>query len=241
MADDEEVFRLSTAALLRSAGFEAVVVADGAAALARLATEHVSLVISDINMPGNEDLELVRELHTRHPGLPVILLTGFASAESAIQSVNAGVAAYLRKPVRADQLLDAVQRNIGLYETRRVVARSLEHLRSWTTDLARVDEQIRQAHDASQSGIVANYLEVSLGRLAMAFADVREVAEVLARSPGGAAGMRTHELEQAVREAVTVLERTKRDFKSKELSDLRRRLESLVDAEDGEESDRRTA
>ena len=228
MADDDEACRSCTALLLRGAGFDVTEGCDAYQASAALASESISLVLSDINMPGNERLDLVREIGARYPGLPVILFTAFPAAETAIESVNAGVVAYLRKPVRADQLLESVQRAVGVYETRRVVTRSIEHLRSWTEDLARLERQMQNPRDATQTQAVGTFLDVSLRRLMASIADVREVVEVLTLSPGGAAGMRTHELERAIREAVAVLERTKRDFKSKELADLRQRLESLI-------------
>jgi FixJ family two-component response regulator len=229
VADDDVGCRTCTAILLRGAGFDVTEAQNSCEASAVLAAGSVSLVLSDINMPGNERLDLVRDINTRYPGLPVILFTAFPTADTAIESMNAGVVSYLRKPVRADTLLEAVQRAVGLFETRRVVGRSLEHLRGWTEDLARLERQMHNARDASHSEAVGTFLDVSLRRLIASIADIREVVEVLTLSPGGAAGMRTHELERAVKEAINVLERTKRDFKSKELAELRQRLETLMD------------
>lgn len=227
--------------LLRRAGFEVVEAANAADAVAALARESVSLVVSDINMPGNERLQLVHQVGAAHPGLPIILLTGYPSAETAIKSVNAGVVSYLEKPVNASVLLDAVQRAIGLYEARRVVARNAEHLRKWAEDVEHIDHQMQHARNASQNRAVGMFLDVSLQRLTASIADLRDVVDVLTSSPAGAAGMRTHELERAVKDAIAVLERTKRDFKSKELAELRQRLESLVEEAPTSESPKRTA
>lgn len=229
LADDDPHYRACLAVLLKQAGFEVVEAHDAAAARAALGGDNISVVVSDINMPGNERLDFVREVAGRHPGLPFILITGYPTAETAIDSVNLGVVSYLRKPVDPHLLLDTVQRAIGLTETRRVLTRSLGHLRDWTEDLERLDRQMQHARDAAQHQAVGTFLDVSLRRLTVALADVREVLGVLARSPGGSAGLRTHDLERAVKDAVGVLERTKRDFKSKELAELRQRLESLLD------------
>jgi FixJ family two-component response regulator len=228
VADDDEACRLTSSLLLRGAGFEVVEAENAAEVLVAVASGSVSLVLADIHMPGNERLELVRDLHEKCPGLPVLLFTGFASTETAIQSLNCGVVAYLRKPVRADELLDAVQRAVGLYETRRVVSRSLEQLRGWTGDLERLEQQMKDPRYAAHTHAVGSYLDLSLRRIMASVGDLSEVIDVLARSPGGAAGMRTHELEVALREAIGVLERTKRDFKSKELAELRLRLERVA-------------
>lgn len=82
--------------------------------------------------------------------------------------------------------------------------------------------------NASHNQAVGSFLDLSLRRMMASISDVREIVEVLALSPGGAAGMRTHELEHALKDAVGVLERTKRDFKSKELAELRQRLEAVA-------------
>jgi FixJ family two-component response regulator len=231
VADDDAACRDTIGVLLRGAGFDVLHASDARTAIATLASESVSLVLSDINMPGNERLDLVHDIAGRHPGLPVILVTGFPTTETAIESFNAGVVSYLQKPVRAPQLLDAVQRAIGLYETGRVVARSLEHLRSWTEDLTKLEQQMRNTRAATQQQVVGTFLDVSLRRVMASITDIREVVEVLSLSPGGAAGMRTHDLERAVRDTIGVLERTKRDFKSKELAELRQRLETLIDCQ----------
>lgn len=229
VADDDPACRDATTMVLRSAGFDVLHAADARDAMATLASHPVSLVLSDINMPGNERLDMVHDIAANFPALPVILMTGYPTADTAIDSFNAGVVSYLRKPMRAPQLLDAVQRAIGLYETKRVIARSLEHLRSWTEDLNRLEEQMRNTRAATQQQVVGTFLDVSLRRMMASISDIREVVEVLAVSPGGAAGLRAHDLERAVRDAIGVLERTKRDFKSKELADLRQRLETLLD------------
>ncbi len=228
VADDDKACRFASSMLLRGAGFEVIEAENATGALAALAAGGVSLVLADINMPGNERLELVREVHVRHTGMPIILFTGYATAETAIQSVNSGVVAYLEKPVRADQLLDAVQRAVGLYETRRVVTRSLEELRGWTNDLDHLDRQMRDPRCAAQTHAIGTYLDLSLRHVMTSIGTLSDVIHVLARSPGGAAGMRTHELESALKDAISVLERTKRDFKSKELAELRQRLERVA-------------
>ncbi len=238
VADDDEACRTCTAMLLRGAGFDVTEVANGYEALAALSAETISLVLSDISMPGNERLALVHDIGSRYPGLPVILFTAFPTAETAIDSLNAGVVSYLRKPVRADQLLTAVQDAIGLFETRRVVARSLQHLKSWTEDLSRLEHQMTHARQATKTQAVGNFLDLSLRRLMASISDIREVMEVLTLSPGGAAGLRTHDLETAIKEAIVVLERTKRDFKSKELAELRARLESVIDGEESADAAR---
>src|SRR6266853_1369260 len=92
IADDEEVFRETLASFLQKLGYECVCAPDAASALQVLSGSSFDLLISDLEMPGNEDLALVREVHRSAPGLPVPLLTAHPSVHSAAQSVRLPVA-----------------------------------------------------------------------------------------------------------------------------------------------------
>src|SRR4030095_11661625 len=104
IADDEETFLMATADLLRREGFEGETVRDGETALARVREASYDLLISDLEMPGNEDLDLVKRVAEVAGGLPIIIITGFPSTRSAIASIELPVAAYLLKPVAFQDL-----------------------------------------------------------------------------------------------------------------------------------------
>lgn len=110
IADDEPLFLKTTTALLRREGFACVAAANGAEALEALATQPIDLVISDLNMPGNLQLELLRGSRAAHPQVPLIVVTGAPSLPTAIEGVRLGIADYLLKPVRYDDLLASVRR-----------------------------------------------------------------------------------------------------------------------------------
>lgn len=217
IADDEPLVRATCGALLRAAGFEPLEAESSEQALQRLAEQPVSLVISDIQMPGNEDLAFLRELGRRHPGLPVILLTAHPTLDTAVQSFGLA-AAYLIKPPDAERLLSTIQQSLGQYEARRAVEQSLARLKTWTRDLEKLNALV-----SAQA-----FIDLSVHNLAGSLHDLSELVSVLAASPGGANNLRSFELEKAVRETVSVLEATRRNFKSKELGELRQRLESLL-------------
>ena len=113
VADDEPLFLRTTAELLRKAGFECACAADGKAALQALAREHFDLVLSDLNMPGNLKLELLREGRRQWPEIPLIIITGAPSLPTAIESVRLGITDYLLKPVKYDDLLASVRRALA--------------------------------------------------------------------------------------------------------------------------------
>jgi two-component system response regulator HydG len=113
VADDEPLYLRTTAALLEKAGYECLMAADGASALNILAAEKVDLVLSDLNMPGNLKLELLREGRHHWPDVPVIVITGAPSLPTAIESVRLGIADYLLKPVKYEDLISAVRKALG--------------------------------------------------------------------------------------------------------------------------------
>src|SRR5687768_9757648 len=113
IVDDEPLYLRTTAALLKKAGYECLTAADGASALNILAAEKVDLVLSDLNMPGNLRLELLREGRNHWPDVPLIVVTGVPSLPTAIESVRLGIADYLLKPVKFGDLLSSVKRALS--------------------------------------------------------------------------------------------------------------------------------
>ena len=109
LADDDRTFLHATADLLRKEGFECEAVSDGPAAIAKTADQECDLLITDLEMPGNADLQLVREIEAHGGGLPVIILTGYPSVRSAVACVELPVAAYLTKPPEFPVLLAQVR------------------------------------------------------------------------------------------------------------------------------------
>jgi two-component system response regulator HydG len=118
VVDDEPLFLRTTAQLLTKAGYECTTAADGRAALQILAEQSFDLVLSDLNMPGNLKLELLYEQRERWPQTPLIVITGVPSLPTAIESIRLGIADYLLKPVRYDDLLTSVQRALAIHAPR---------------------------------------------------------------------------------------------------------------------------
>lgn len=109
IVDDEAVVREIVAEGLRAAGFTVRAVERAAEALGVLdAGEKVDLLVSDLSMPEMDGLALITEAQRRRPGLPAILLTGFATdtAELAMSAAVSGTFSLLRKPIDARMLAD---------------------------------------------------------------------------------------------------------------------------------------
>ena len=117
IADDEPLYLRTTGQLLRKAGYDCECVPDGVAALEKLGSEPFDLILSDLNMPGNLKLELLRQGRKRWPHIPLIVITGVPSLPTAIESVRLGIADYLLKPVKYEDLLASVGRVLALPPT----------------------------------------------------------------------------------------------------------------------------
>lgn len=110
VADDEPLFLITTGELLKKAGFECRCVSGADTALKYLAKEPFDLILSDLNMPGNFKLELLKEGREKWPDIPLVVVTGVPSLPTAIESVRLGIADYLLKPVKYDDLISSIQR-----------------------------------------------------------------------------------------------------------------------------------
>ena len=110
VADDEPLYLQTTGELLEGEGFEVVCVEDAHAAVAQLKQRSFDLILSDLNMPGNLKLELLKEGRGNYAHIPLIVVTGVPSLPTAIESVRLGIADYLLKPVKFEDLLASVVR-----------------------------------------------------------------------------------------------------------------------------------
>ena len=109
LADDEAVFRDTTAAMLRERGYECFCAADAKAALEIAETTSVDLVLADIRMPGNDDLRLVREYRRISRDGAIILITGFPSLETSLEALEQHVDGYLVKPIPFQDLCERIE------------------------------------------------------------------------------------------------------------------------------------
>ncbi|MDG3005466.1 response regulator [Paludisphaera mucosa] len=112
IVDDSPVDRRLVAAIVaRNPGLRPVVANDGGEALEMIAGSKPSVVVTDIQMPGIDGLELVKAIRRVHPDLPVILMTAYGSEDVAFQALRAGATHYVPKKSLATELagtIDAV-------------------------------------------------------------------------------------------------------------------------------------
>ncbi len=105
IVDDEEVVRSVLEAVLAKAGLPFVSVETAEAALEELGKQQFHLIVTDKNLPGKSGLDLLREAKAMQPEIEVVMMTGYASKESAIGALDLGAAAYLEKPFEHVQVV----------------------------------------------------------------------------------------------------------------------------------------
>jgi DNA-binding response OmpR family regulator len=103
--DDEPALRHTLTRLIQTAGCQVTAVADGKEALERLANLSFDLVYLDIHLPGVNGLQVLREIRKQTPQLPVILLTGHGTLQSALEAIRLGATDYLLKPFDPEVLV----------------------------------------------------------------------------------------------------------------------------------------
>ena len=104
IAEDSEEIREVLDTYLCSKGYEVVGVDDGSKAAQILEKEQFDIIISDINMPGLDGLELLNKAKQVSPEIPFVLITGFPSMENAIQAIRLGASDYITKPFKFNQI-----------------------------------------------------------------------------------------------------------------------------------------
>lgn len=242
IADDEETFRNSTADLLRKDGYECDCVSDAGEAVGKLRESSYDLLIADIHMPGNPELELVKEIPVIAEGMPVILVTGYPSVNSAIESIKLTVAAYLVKPVEFSELQEHVEKAIEHYRTYRAVSDTRKRLQEWCNDLDNIKKTVTLKSENATSVAINTFFELTLRNVVDSLMDLKHMVDELAMQSDEQYVCNLLDcpsltaLKGGLSETVKVLERTKSSFKSKDLGVLRKKLQTII----GEDVDSKT-
>ena len=110
--DDDRIILDSLCEFLRLEGFRTSGAETLKGALAELEQEYYSLVITDVNLPDGDGLELLDIIKKNHPQTVVIVITGYGTIESAVKAIKQGAYEYLTKPIVDDELRLAVEKAI---------------------------------------------------------------------------------------------------------------------------------
>ncbi len=104
IVDDEEFIRLSLQQILSEEKYKIILNDSGSAALKTIKDEEVDLVLLDLNLPDMSGLDVLNQIKIVQPEILTIIMTGFASVESAVEAIKLGAYDYIKKPFKADAI-----------------------------------------------------------------------------------------------------------------------------------------
>ena len=144
IVDDDANLRRTLRDILRLKGYEASGVNSGQAAIDLVAKQSFPVALIDLRLSDMPGLDVLKTLKEITPETECVILTGFASTESAIQAINLGAYSYLQKPYDVDQLVVTIQRAIEKKETKNA--------------LSEAEKRYRQLYEGTIDGIMATDL-----------------------------------------------------------------------------------
>src|SRR5438132_9012748 len=128
IVDDEQSIRETCATVSERCGMKATAVATAEEALEVLEHSAIDIVLTDLKLPRSNGVELLKQVHDRHPEIAVVMLTQYGTIESAVEVTRLGAVDYVTKPFRIEELrsrLERVARAVELQQENRLLREQL--------------------------------------------------------------------------------------------------------------------
>ena len=136
--DDEQLMRDFVRETLTRAGYKVAVAPDGKSGMEVLENEPIELVVTDLKMPQMDGLEVLRQVKTKFPGVNVVVMTAYATVETAVSALKAGAIDYIMKPFTPDEIEVVAEKAL---EHRRLQEENL-YLRSELKQIYNFEEMV---------------------------------------------------------------------------------------------------
>jgi len=121
IVDDDIAILDSTKLILEFEGYEVETAATAGEGLAKIESDFFNLALFDIKLPDMEGTELLEKAHKIRPGMKKIMLTGYASLENSVLSLNEGADAFILKPASPKDLLEKIKEKLDEQEKDSIV------------------------------------------------------------------------------------------------------------------------
>ena len=119
LIDDEPIALSNMSHVLEREGYKVTACENGESGLAAMQSTEFDIVLTDLRMPGIDGMDVLRHIRESTPDVPVIMITGHAALDSAVDAMKAGAIHYIAKPFRLDEARDVVRSALELRRIRR--------------------------------------------------------------------------------------------------------------------------
>jgi DNA-binding NtrC family response regulator len=150
--DDEQIVLDSVRKILSQGDYEVDISLSGRQGLELAISRQYDIVLTDIRMPDMGGMRVLRDIKRAKPSLPVVMITGFATVQSAVQAMKLGAAEYLAKPFTPDELLKAVDSALQVAATREPEEQILIHKEEMIRLLERAATDTQLVYDMLHYG-----------------------------------------------------------------------------------------
>ena len=154
VVDDEKGIRDGSARIINRMGHHALTAKNGEEGLDIIGRNDVSVVLLDLKMPGIDGMEVLKRIQTMNPDILVIIITGFATIETAIEAMKRGAYDFIPKPFEPDQLRIVVNRALEKITLKREAADLQAERRRTLADLGTEKSRVHTIIDSLPNGIV---------------------------------------------------------------------------------------
>ncbi|MGA9348427.1 MAG: PAS domain S-box protein, partial [Anaerolineae bacterium] len=151
IVDDDESICRSLRLIFEKKGYETETAGTGREAIEKARGGFFNLALLDIKLPDGEGIELLAPLKEMHPDIALIVITGYASLETAVRALNEGASAYITKPLNMDEVLatvrEALEKQRLVMENRRLIQQAQREL----AERKRADEALQESENRFRS------------------------------------------------------------------------------------------
>ncbi|TNF49594.1 sigma-54-dependent Fis family transcriptional regulator [bacterium] len=110
IVDDEAVIRKGLSRVLERCGYQVEVCESGFSAVEKLQEENFHLVLTDLKMPGMDGIEVLKAIRVLQPEVPVVIITGYSTVDTAVEAMKNGAFDYISKPFTPEQITEKVEK-----------------------------------------------------------------------------------------------------------------------------------
>ena len=160
LVDDDDSVRITIQAILESDGYDVTAVGQGAEALALLQTSTYDLVLTDLRMEDVDGLMVLAEVQRVAPETVTVMLTGYASLESAVKSLQHGAYAYLIKPCNVEELQATISRGLERRRLTRQLRDRVLDLEQANVTIQRLNVSLQQRVEAATAQLTSRMFEL---------------------------------------------------------------------------------